>query len=103
MSANTTVQADNETTVGIETFFEADEYSPFQLAGIVNKLLAAAEIIDPKTDKIKVLPAPMFYTYTKKGYIKTINDNRGDGRKVAKDVAVEWTSAYLAKQVAKQA
>jgi hypothetical protein len=93
MSANTTVQATDE-QVGIETFFEADEYTPFGLMKVVNNILAAAEID-------KVLPGPMFYTYTMKGFIPTIDDNRGPGRKVSKEAAIEWTSKYLAKQVTK--
>jgi hypothetical protein len=79
-------------TVSEETFqiadFFADEMSPFGMRTSVNKILKAIGVD-------KELPGPMFYTYTKKGYIKTVAGS--DNKRVAKSDAIEWTEAYLTK------
>ena len=59
--------------------------TPYQMCRIVNRILADVGIE-------KVLPAPMFYTYVKKGYIPS-NKN---GRVNAAPAAV-WTEAYILK------
>lgn len=77
------------TTLEISTFFTAETYSPYGMCKVVNEILR-----DMGIDK--VLPGPMFYTYTKKGYITTIAP-----KKVAKGDAIEWTEGYLTKLVGK--
>ena len=69
-----------------------DKLNPSQCAKVVNAALAANEVIDPKTEEFKVLPAQMFYTYTKKGYIPT--DENG---LVNVDDLRTWFDGYLPK------
>lgn len=83
----------NTTEVSIESFF-ADEMSPYGMRNSVNKILAALGVE-------KVLPGPMFYTYTKKGYIKTVPGS--DFKKVSKADAIEWTIKYVEKLITKAA
>lgn len=85
-------EVENEEVVGIETFF-ADEMSPYGMMVAVNKVLKAL-------GSDKVLPGPMFYTYTKKGYIPTVDEAN---KRVAKADAVEWTEGYITKLARKAA
>lgn len=79
-----------ETERDLGTYFEAETYSPYALAKVVNKILSDAQIE-------KQLPPQMFYQYTSKGRIATINDERGSKRQVAREDAIEWTEKYLSK------
>jgi hypothetical protein len=46
-----------------------DQYTPYQVATIINKIYAALEIEDIKTKMIKVIPPQMMYIYNSKGYL----------------------------------
>lgn len=81
----------NEQQVGIETFFEAETYSPYAMRNVVNKILKAID------KDAKELPGPMFYNYVNKGYIVA-----DENKKVTKANAIEWTNKYLAKRFAAQ-
>jgi hypothetical protein len=80
------------TTLNIADFFEADVYSPYGMAKIVNKILSSVGIVKGK--KGEGLPPQMFYIYCSKGYIA--NDNN---KKITKATAVEWTEAYVLKNL----
>lgn len=85
----------NETieTIELADLFVEDSYSPYALANIVNKVLAASDI--------KTIPAQMLYNYTgPKQLIKTVNGETGKGRKVSRETAIEWLTKYLAKKSA---
>jgi hypothetical protein len=80
------------TEIAIADYFTADEYSPYGLCKVVNKILVAVGLD-------KELPPQMFYLYAKHGtksqapgYIQTVD------KKVLKDEAIRWTEQYLVKQ-----
>lgn len=89
MSENITTAS--EETIEIGSFF-AETMSPYGMSVAVNKILAAIGID-------KTLPGPMFYTYTKKGYITSIEGS--NNKKVSKEAAIEWTEKYIAKLITK--
>lgn len=78
------------TEVTLADLFTEETYSPYGLSVLVNEILTAAGIE-------KELPPQMFYNYTAKGYIETVDGNKGKGRKVSKEKALEWTERYLQK------
>jgi translation initiation factor IF-1 len=97
MSETTTTTV--EISPEIAALFDKDSYTPYQMAGAVNKALVAANIE-------KVLPPQMFYQYCAKGYIAaskvvvTMKKGKTETREgwvVAKADAIEWTTKYLAK------
>ena len=85
MDTNTTT--DTTETVTIAEFF-SDEMTMYGMRTSVNKILASLGVD-------KTLPGPMFYTYGKKGYIKTIEGS--EGKRTTKEYAIEWTEAYITK------
>jgi len=70
----------------IANYFTASTYSPYGMCKIVNKILHDID------SEIKELPAPMFYTYVKKGFIPSEN------KVVTREHAIEWTVKYLTKR-----
>jgi hypothetical protein len=72
----------------LSDYFTAEQYSPYGMCKVVNEVLRDLGIE-------KVLPGPMFYTYTKKGYIPCTD------KKVARQDAIVWTEGYLTKLVKK--
>ena len=71
----------------IASKFEAETFSPYGLAKIVNEILSIL-------GSSKILPPQMFYTYAKKGMIKA-----DSSKYIAKIDAIEWTSKYIAKNI----
>src|SRR5689334_8774382 len=70
----------------IANYFVNATYSPYGMCKIVNKILH-----DIDAD-LKELPAPMFYTYVKKGFIPSEN------KLVSRDDAIVWVVKYLTKR-----
>lgn len=66
-----------------------NSYSPYQCAKVINDELASKGVE-------KVLPPQMFYTYTKKKYIKSYLDENNKVR-VAHSDLVEWFVKYCTK------
>lgn len=64
-------------------------YSPYQCAKVVNAQLQEQGIE-------KVLPPQMFYTYTKKEYIKSFTDSNNKVRVRHEDL-VQWYTKYIDK------
>lgn len=62
--------------------------SPYQAAKLVNEQLTELGID-------KVLPPQMFYTYTKKGYIKSVEVD--DKRKIDPQDLADWFTNYVEK------
>lgn len=85
---NTNINTDNTDVQTIEDLLTEEFYSPYKLAGAVNKILANIGIE-------KVLPPQMFYTYVKKGYIKA-----DDNKRITREDAITWTEKYIAKYAA---
>lgn len=65
--------------------------SPYAGAKIINALLKQYNIIDPKTDEVKVIPPQMIYNYASKGYIKNVN------KKIKLEDLYEWAIKYFKK------
>jgi osmotically-inducible protein OsmY len=80
------------TEQSITEYFTTPTYSPYGMMKVVNKILSDLGID-------KVLPGPMFYTYTKKGYIKSYVV--GGKVTISAESATEWTEKYLTKLVKK--
>jgi hypothetical protein len=85
----------------IEAAFDKDQYTPYQMAGVVNSLLSS--LADGKE-----IPPQMVYQYVTKGYIKgertTVTMKKGktetrQGWTVSRASALEWTKKYVAKNV----
>jgi len=64
-------------------------YSPYQCAKAVNEMFAESGVD-------KTLPPQMFYTYTKKGYIKSFTDEAGKQKVTHQDLA-DWFVKYCTK------
>ena len=75
------------TKIQIDTYFEAETYSPYAMAKSVNAFLKAL-------GSEKVLPPQMFYTYVKKAYIPA-----DEAKKVTRESAIAWTTAYVLKHL----
>jgi hypothetical protein len=67
--------------------------TPYAAAKIVNAALKEYQVIDTKTDEIKIIPPQMMYTYAKKSYIAT-----DDNGKITEEGLQEWIIKYLTKQ-----
>jgi hypothetical protein len=68
--------------------------TPYVAAKIVNAALSEHDVIDPKTDQIKIIPPQMMYTYARKGYISTTDKKINlEGEKGLQ----EWLQAYLTR------
>lgn len=69
--------------------------TPYAAAKIINAWLQENEIIDPKTDEIKILPPQMIYTYAKKGMIPS---EVIDGKIQISEVEfAKWMTKYTSK------
>lgn len=73
----------------VEPIKVEDSYSPYQCAKVIND-----EFVSKGIDK--QLPPQMFYTYTKKGYIKSFKDENDKPRVNHSDL-VEWFVKYCQK------
>jgi hypothetical protein len=83
---------DNQTTlfeVEVPTTEQTTTYSPYQCAKVINEELASKGID-------KILPPQMFYTYTKKSYIKSFR-NEANKVLVKHEDLVEWFVKYCKK------
>jgi hypothetical protein len=70
----------------LATYFE-DTQSAYGFIKGVNKILS-------DLGSEKELPTPMGYTYAKKGYVATVDDER---KIISRAGALEWTVKYLKK------
>lgn len=82
--------------------FDKDSYTPYQMAGVVNKLLEKVGL--------KTIPAQMIYQYCNKKYIVasriTVTMKKGktetrEGWSVKAEDAVSWTTKYITKNLSK--
>jgi hypothetical protein len=91
MSEQTNIQIDeNQTTLfDVELPISEESYSPYQCAKLINEEFAKASID-------KILPPQMFYTYTKKQYIKSYL-NESNKVQVKHSDLVEWFVRYCKK------
>lgn len=96
MSEQTNIEVDPNQTLLFEVEHEANPleseettYTPYQCAKVINEELANRNID-------KVLPPQMFYTYTKKSYIKS-SKNEQNKVVVKHSDLVEWFVKYCAK------
>lgn len=91
MSNEMLVQEDvNQTTLfEVEKVEEEITYSPYKCASVVNEQFVEMGIE-------KVLPPQMFYTYVKKGYIKSETDQSGK-KYVKQSDLTEWFVKYCTK------
>jgi hypothetical protein len=73
-------------TIDVGSYIPTKSLTPYGLCQIVNRLLKEAGIE-------QTLPPQMFYNYSKKGYLKTV-----DGR-ISPEEALRWTEKYLTKKL----
>jgi hypothetical protein len=89
----------NTSTVTIADLFTAERYSPYKMTAVVNQALAACGIN-------KAIPPQMLYQYTadkSRNTARYIATEVVDGKRfVVKAAAIEWTEAYVLKQLARQ-
>jgi hypothetical protein len=72
----------------VERVEEETTYSPYKCASLVNEMFVQKKVE-------KVLPPQMFYTYVKKGYIKSFEK---DGKKfVTHSELTNWFVKYCTK------
>jgi hypothetical protein len=92
MSEQTTnIQIDENQTIlfEVEEPISEETYSPYQCAKLINDEFEKANIE-------KVLPPQMFYTYTKKQYIKSFRNEQNKVQVKHSDL-VEWFVKYCKK------
>jgi hypothetical protein len=83
------VDANQTTLFEVEAPITEPTYSPYKCASVVNEQLVEMGVE-------KVLPPQMFYTYVKKGYIKSETDQSGK-KYVKHSELVEWFVKYCTK------
>jgi hypothetical protein len=83
-------------SAALSDVFVKTVYKPLELRAVVNNFFKATGVED-NDGETKELPGPMFYTYCKKGYIKSTSKagkRGGVTYEISQADAIEWFAKY---------